>query len=75
MAKKPNPLFLPGSDADYALHPVAEAMKRRGLARRQALPSLTTAATRMLTLAVSDSVPAKSINAEARRIASKLLAA
>ena len=76
--KEPNPLFLPASDADYVLHPVAEALLAAGVPKKRALALLRIAARRSMRLALMDAgvkVNARLIDNRARRIAAKLVAA
>lgn len=73
-----DPLFLIASDADYILHPVAEAMLAAGVPKMRARALLRIAARRSMRMALMNvdmTVNARVIDNRARRIAGKLLAA
>lgn len=71
-------MLLPVSDAHYVLEGVASLLLRSGLSREKAMKPLMNAASRLLRVAVMDrdiQVSDKVLNAEAQKIAAKLLAA
>jgi hypothetical protein len=69
-------LFIPRSDAEYVLEPLAAALRAAGVPRKAALRSLTTAAHRALRLAASDAgLPMSHAKKAAGEIVSRLVRA